>query len=145
MIPPLDSEGKLPPGIHVAEWSEVESRFANSPYRAQLFEGLQTAATVLRAAGCARVYLDGSFVTSKLVPGDFDALWETTGVDVAILLSMEPCFGDFTNGRAAQKARFGGEFFPADLPELGSGRIFLDFFQTDRETGNLKGIVAIDL
>jgi hypothetical protein len=79
------------------------------------------------------------------VPGDFDALWETAGVDVERLLEMEPCFGDFANGRAAQKARFGGEFFPADLPELDSGRLFLDFFQTDRETGNAKGIIAIDL
>jgi hypothetical protein len=43
------------------------------------------------------------------------------------------------------KARFGGEFFPMELPELSSGMIFVEFFQSDRETGDPKGIVAIDL
>jgi hypothetical protein len=89
--------------------------------------------------------LDGSFVTSKLVPGDFDALWETASVDIPLLLQMAPCFGEFDNGRASQKARFFGEFFPAEFPELDSGRIFLDFFQGDKNTGMPKGIVAIDL
>jgi hypothetical protein len=35
----------------------------------------------LRDAGCKRVYLNGSFVTSKDEPGDFDACWDPTGVD----------------------------------------------------------------
>ncbi len=119
--------------------------FGTTGYRLRLLGGFQAATDILRAAGCQRVYLDGSFVTSKLVPNDFDALWDTNGVDVALLLQMEPCFGDFSNGRAAQKAKFHGEFFPADYPELSSGRIFLDFFQADRQTGEPKGIVAIDL
>ena len=58
---------------------------------------------------------------------------------------LDPVFLDFNDGRAAQKARFGGELFPAELPEGGSGKRFLDFFQTDRKTGRRKGIVTITL
>ena len=56
-----------------------------------------------------------------------------------------PSFLDFSNRRAGQKQRFLGEFFPADLPEGATGKTFLEFFQTDKETGDRKGIVAIDL
>jgi hypothetical protein len=54
-----------------------------------------------------------------------------------------PSTADLTGGRRAQKARFGGELFP-NVTELGSGLVFADFFQNDRETGR-KGIVVIDL
>lgn len=58
---------------------------------------------------------------------------------------LDPVFLDFSHARAAQKARFLGEFFPADLPEGLTGKTFLDFFQTDKDTGATKGIVALNL
>ena len=73
-------------------------------------------------------------------PGDFDACWDETGVD---LDALDPVRLDLSDGRRAQKARFGGELFP-NVNELGSGLAFADFFQNDRETGR-KGIVVIDL
>jgi hypothetical protein len=88
------------------------------------------------------VYVNGSFVTSKDFPGDFDGCWDITGVDPS---GLDPVFLDFDNHRAAQKARFLGEFFPAQLPAGISGRTFLEFFQINRDTGAPKGIVAIDL
>jgi hypothetical protein len=113
-----------------------------SDHRRRLLEGLRSALVLLKAAGCRTVYVNGSFVTAKDVPGDFDACWDVTGVDEDLLA---PVFFDFSRRRAAQKARFHGEFFPAQLPEGMSGRTFLEFFQTDRETGQPKGIVALDL
>lgn len=145
MIPPFESDGNLPPGIHLATWAEVFTTFGSTPHRARLLQGFQAATEILRAAGCRRVYLDGSFVTSKVTPNDFDALGDTTNVDLALLLQSEPCFGDFSNGRAAQKAKFLGEFFPANFREPSCGGLFLDFFQADRQTGSPKGIVAMDL
>lgn len=88
------------------------------------------------------VYIDGSFVTAKDTPGDFDACWNVEGVAPE---RLDPIFLDFSDGRAAQKRRFGGELFPAQLPEGITGRTFLAFFQTDRRTGRGKGIVAIRL
>jgi hypothetical protein len=58
---------------------------------------------------------------------------------------LDPIFLDFSNARAAQKRRFMGEFFPAEIPEGASGKTFLQFFQIDKETGKAKGIVALDL
>ena len=47
----------------------------------------------------------------------------------------------FTKGRAAQKARFGAEFFPAQAPQR--LKTFLDFFQIDKDTGKPKGIIEV--
>ena len=142
MIPPFDDQGRLPPGIHWAEWDEFTKRYGTNPYRTVLLTGLKRALDALRAARCRTVYIDGSFVTAKEFPGDFDACWSTVGVIVALL---DPVLLDFSNLRAAQKARFYGELFPTDAPAELSGRVFLDLFQVDKETGEPKGIVAIDL
>ena len=50
---------------------------------------------------------------------------------------LDPVLVDFSNLRAAQKAKYFGEFFPAHLPAERSApyRMFLDFFQTDKGTG----------
>ena len=129
----------------MATWAEVFAEFGLTVHRVQLLQGFQAATEVLRAAGCRRVYLDGSFVSSKVRPEDFDALWDTAGVDLPALLKSEPCFGDFSNARASQKAKYGGEFFPANFREPSFGGVFLDFFQVDKHTGLPKGIIAIDL
>ncbi len=95
----------------------------------------------LRRAGCRRVYLDGSFVTAKENPGDFDACWESDGVDGRLL---DPVLLTFTHGRAAQKERYGGEFFIAEGRADPHGTRYLDFFQHTRD-GTPKGIVALTL
>jgi hypothetical protein len=79
------------------------------------------------------------------VPNDVDAVWEPAGVDVAHLLRLEPVFGEFEYQRAAQKAKFSGEFFPSSAMADVGGSTFLEFFQIDKNTGKPKGIVAIDL
>jgi len=48
-------------------------------------------------------------------------------------------FLDLSDGRKAQKRRFGGEFFP-NVIEGGSGLVFAEFFQNERD-GSRKGIV----
>jgi len=96
----------------------------------------------LRLAGCKSVYVDGSFVTTKEIPADFDGCWDLDGVDISLL---HPVLLDFNSGRLAQKAKYGGELFPAQFTENGSGKTFLEFFTNDKETGETKGIVAFNL
>jgi hypothetical protein len=86
--------------------------------------------------------LNGSFVTSKEIPADYDVCWDVRGVRPR---RLDPIFLDFSYRRAAQKAQYGGEFFPAQVPEGASGKAFLEFFQIDKESGRAKGIVAIHL
>ena len=115
MLPPIDHEtGRLPGGEHPAEWQELMERFGWNPRRRQLL--------------------------AKEEPADFDACWDTEGVD---LDTLDPVLLDLSRGRAAQKARFGGELFP-NVTEVQSGLVFLEFFQNERDTGR-KGIVVLSI
>ena len=83
MIPVLAAgSGNLPPGIHEASWAELTARYGFTLRRLGLLAGLKAALDALQAAGCKRVYVDGSFVSRKAEPGDFDACWETDGVEL---------------------------------------------------------------
>src|SRR6266508_4338534 len=99
-VPPFSDSGSLPEGVHDATWDEIVERFGTTERRRELLEGLRRALESLRDAGCRRAYLDGSFVTAKEEPGDFDACWEAAGVDAGLL---DPVLLQFANARAAQK------------------------------------------
>jgi hypothetical protein len=142
VIPAFDDGGNLPPGIHDASWDEIVPRYATNTRRRELLDGLLDALRSLKHAGCRTVYLDGSFVTAKELPGDFDACWEIASVDAG---RLDRELLDFSNRRAAQKARYGGELFPAETAAEPAGTTFLDYFQRDRDTDKPKGIIAIDL
>jgi hypothetical protein len=58
---------------------------------------------------------------------------------------LDPVVWDFSRGREAQKQRFLGELFPAQLPEGATGGAFVDFFQVNKISGEPKGILAIRL
>ena len=144
MIPSFEKFGWLPPGIHWAGWDEVVDRFGSTPHRLRLLEGFKLALDNLMEAGCQAVYLDGSFATHKVEPGDFDACWSSVGVAPEKLFSE---LLDFSNGRQAQKARFGGELLVAEAPADLEGKTFLDYFQHEVRRGVLrrKGIIGIRL
>lgn len=141
MIPAFGSSGYLPPGIHSATWDEIVGRFGTTPTRQKLLFGLRAALVDLRQAGCGTVYIDGSFVTVKEHPRDFDGCWEIQGVDPT---KLDPVLLTFDNRRAAQKAKYMGELFPASWLSGSTGPTYLEFFQSDVD-GNRKGIIAVDL
>jgi hypothetical protein len=147
MIPPLVTLGTpapwpvLPPGIHDTTLAEIETRFATTPHRRWLFQGFVRVADALRQAGCTTLYLDGSFVTGKPHPDDFDGCWEIAGVDPTLL---DPTFLQFANKREAQKKKYLGEMFIAAMPG-GSGLTFLEFFQLEKFSGRPKGILRVQL
>lgn len=131
----------LPPGIHWATMDEIKARFGQTPRRAWLFDGVLAVAEALRRASCERMYLDGSFVTQKAEPTDFDGCWDATNVVASLL---DPVLLDFGNGRANQKLKYRGEMFVAGFTNSGT-ETFLDFFQRDKFTGAPKGILGINL
>jgi hypothetical protein len=142
MIPDFDERGNLPPGIHHLTWTQIVTRYGTSPHRRDLLDGLLDALRSLKAASCGIAYLDGSFVTANEHPGDFDVCWESAGV---VLDRLDLELQDFSDRRAAQKARYGGELFPADWPAKANGTTYLDYFQYDDVAEQPKGIIAIDL
>jgi hypothetical protein len=86
----------LPPGIHDATMEEIERRLATNDVRRDLFDGFRRGVEALRRGGCQIVFLDGSFVTGKERPGDFDACWDPSGVDHR---KLDPVLLDFSQRR----------------------------------------------
>ena len=141
LIPDLDPKtGYLPPGIHRASWCDVVGHFGGNSHRERLVGALLTACRNLAAAGCKELLLDGSFVTAKALPGDYDAAWETAGVDP---IRLDPVLLDMRHPRAAMKAKYLGDLFPASA-NAAPGVLCRDFFLTDRN-GVEKGVVLVDL
>jgi hypothetical protein len=145
VIPPRIDIGApwkvLPPGHHDASLDEVEAVFGDDKHRKRLCDGLRRGCEALRLAGCRAVYLDGSYVTEKPGPGDFDACWDPAGVDIA---KLDPVLLDFDHRRLKQKLKYGGEFFPSTTLADGT-HTFVDYFQIEKTTGLPKGIVLIRL
>lgn len=111
-IPDFDPDsGNLPAGIHEATWDEIVAALGTNRRRVELIDGLRRAFDALRVAGCKRAFIDGSLATTKEQPGDFDGCWDARGVDPS---SLDPVLLDFRHGRAAQKAKYGGELFIAN-------------------------------
>jgi hypothetical protein len=131
----------LPPGIHDATLSDIKHRFATNERRKGLYKGFLLGCESLKFAGCTVVYLDGSYVTDKPVPADFDVCWDPKGVDP---IKLDPILLDFNDRRRNQKLKYGGEFFPSSAKADGS-QTFVNFFRTDRDTGKEKGVIRIQL
>lgn len=141
MIPNITpSTGYLPPGVHTASWVEVRQRFCWNSHRACLALGLLAALYNLASAKCRSVILDGSFVSLKDLPNDYDGAWDPRNVNLCLL---DPVLLNFMNGREAMKSKYGGELFPATCMAT-PGNTFFEFFQTDRNN-IVKGIIDIDL
>lgn len=130
MIPAFNELGYLPPGIYEPTWAEFWDRYSTNNYRKQMLTGLRLALEKLKLAGCRRVYIDGSFVTDKARPNDYDGCFDVFGIDENLI---DPIF--LQPDLAAQKAKFCGELLP--------NAAIAGFFQTDIN-GNAKGIIALD-
>lgn len=131
----------LPKGVHSVTWDEAYALLAFNDRRKELMAGLLEACRSLKASGVTKVYVDGSFASKKGQPGDWDACFETKGVDSK---RLDPVFLDFSDERAAQKKRFLGEMFFAEAAATLLGEPYLSFFQHTKD-GKPKGIVVIDL
>ena len=136
MLPPFDENGNLPPGVYLATLAEIETRFATTPHRKKLFIGLIAVAENLKAANCKTLYLNGSFITNKEEPGDYDACWEPLDVDQ----NLDPVL---LKDRTARKTKYLGDIYPR-IPELAQGLDHFKSWQLDRDD-NVKGIIVIDL
>ena len=129
MLPDFNQTGVLPPGIHWANWDDLTQRYGRNPWRKSLLAGLKAALENLRDAGCRTAYIDGSFVTDKEYPNDYDACWEEAGVDPYLL---DPALLIFDPGRETQKAKYPGELFRQ--PPLQTLKV-CPFWSSSRRTG----------
>ena len=87
-IPEFNDLGYLPPGVYESSWQEFMEKFVINSYRQRLATGLSAALRKLSAAGCRRVIIGGSFVTTKEKPNDFDGWYENFGLDSTTLVGV---------------------------------------------------------
>ena len=96
----------------------------------------------LRAAGCIAAIVDGSFVTDKEEPSDFDLAFDPVRMNGSL---VDPVLLRHDDGRRAMKAKYFGDVFPWGAEACATTRlIYHDFFQRDR-SGVAKGVVLLDV
>jgi len=144
VLPELNADGELPPGVHIADWAEFESRFGvSSPRRLWLSGRLQAIMRLATESGqLRRVFVWGSFVTAKPAPRDLDILL-IVGEDFEVDRISGPARAVFDSARA--KLLFESDIFwaPASIgQELLD--LWLDTYQTSRSFRK-RGIVEREL
>lgn len=88
------------------------------------------------------MYVDGSFVTDKEIPNDYDACWDVHGVKAEKLDRLLLQFND--EAKAGMQDKFRGDIRPDSFSPMETGGTYLEFFQMDRD-GNRKGIIRLSL
>ena len=75
MIPQLNDDGYLPPGIHRATLDEIAVRFGREPeLRRVQMQSLRWLVDLAKRVGIQRIIVNGSFVTDKWEPNDIDCV-----------------------------------------------------------------------
>jgi len=140
-----NSYGFLEPGVYDLNWEDFKEIFTFNNHRKKLFAGLELAISELRAVGCSQVYINGSFITRKEFPEDFDICWDEENVNLELLTRSYRGLIDFGHKMKTIKQRYGGDIVPmTSIADEKKGIIFLWFFQEDRQ-GRQKGIIRISL
>jgi hypothetical protein len=122
--------------------SPFGAAFGWNQRRRFLKAGMYRALVNLRVAGCRAAIVDGSFVTSKEEPGDYDLAFDPIGVNGNL---VDPVLLRHDDERKAMKAKYFGDVFPwGAIACSKTAMIYLDFFQQDR-SGIPKGVVLLDL
>lgn len=138
------ANGQLVPGIHDMDMISFKEEFGSNTHRLQLIGGMERAILAFRSFNVASLYVDGSFVTRKGFPSDYDICYEMEDNELARLFLFYPIFKDFSNGRKAQKEVFHGEFFLATSIAAPPKEMYMDFFQHDKND-KPKGIVKLHI
>ena len=140
-IPAFRADGLLPEGIHEATWAEFSERFGWSDERRNMVSGIRAAMLLLADGGCRRLYVDGSFVTEKDRPNDWDGCWDPERMDFSRLNSL--ITDTSPGGVYTQKEWLLGELYPSVMLANPNTEI-LELFQRSRDYGPRKGIVVLD-
>ncbi len=142
MLPTFNNDGNLPEGIHFATEEEVFARFATPSARRQwLGEQLRSLLALAKSTGqLARVFLWGSFITSKEVPNDLDVLL-VMSTEFAIEALPVPTQVVFDHVQA--RLRFQADVFWSKAsidPQV--LQLWLDTYQTGKDFTR-RGIVEV--
>lgn len=135
----------MPEGHHDATWEEVIDRFGGPPgsQRNQVLRQLLDWKDGLKARGASGyVVLDGSFISNREDPGDFDVL---VVIDEHLRDSLE---NDIEASRLIDYSRCkkaGFDMLPFFSNLIGQNPDFLKVWDEDDRTGVRKGVLEVAL
>jgi hypothetical protein len=131
----------LPPGIRVYTLDQLKDEFVANPVRERIFQGLVQTLEELKAAGCKRVWLGGSYCSGKIEPGDFDLTWDPEGVDMS---KLDPTLtGPSWGTNKMRKGKYLGDIFIRDPAVTGHDHV--QEWQLDERSGVKKGVMQLNL
>jgi len=148
-IPEFRADGWLPEGHHAASLEEVQARFGGSPgtQRAAVMSKLSAwIASIKRKGLTGMLVLDGSFISSKAEPGDFDVLLvyddqfeevAEADAEAAALINYSACKSDGFDVLCFARASL-------DSPR-GSLANPLEVWDFDGKTKSRKGVLEVRL
>lgn len=147
-IPDFRDDGWLPEGHHAATWDEIADALGGEPssVRATVLAGLLAWRDAVRVKGLSGlVILDGSFVSAKPNPGDFDLvfLYHAEHEPVANTDDSVKALLDLTKG----KAQFGGDIFAFSERAVGASLLVSpnEMFDYVKFTTTKKGVLETNL
>ena len=142
-IPPFRQDGWLPVGHHASSWGEVLSYFGGQPNsrRARLTAELIGLRDALLAVGITgTILLDGSYISEKQEPADFDILLIGPD-DIQIRKDLEPNLGDLLDVGIAEARGYSLLYTAENSPARDLLSTLWDFTRG----GTAKGIVKLTL
>jgi hypothetical protein len=144
----LNNAGLLPPGVHDMSLEEVGALFGSfqqNDQRPRLFAKLEELVLEAKAVGFVRfLIINGSFVTSKPIPGDIDLI---IVVEPGILDQREWAPREYNLlSRNCLRRRYPFDFFVVPLASTAYNQ-YLDFFAKvkDNPGEDRKGVVRVHL
>lgn len=140
--PDFNDKGDLPPGIHQATLAEVIEHFGKgTPQRRIMARRLEHIyALVTQTGHLARFIIFGSFVTSKLDPGDIDIFLLMEDTFDASQLSGETAL--IFDHVTAQNYEGASIFWLRRLAALGGEKATVEYWQL-KQDGTKRGIVEV--
>lgn len=135
----FDLPARLEPGRYELTWNDFSGSFFNNEHRRHLGQGMLAAIKDLQNAGCKRVEVGGSFVSSKPLPKDFDLVFQKEGVDMSRVDSTIS-----SRQYWMQQDKFGGELFADDTHFNSPYKSAIDMIRQTRRQEEF-GTVVLDL
>ena len=107
----IEETGYLKPGIHLVTLEQLKNHeiLAGTRERRNLIESLEFACKCYHSFGITDIYVNGSFSTSKPIPGDIDCYIEVeSGNDERLvnLVNSGSVWGDFARVRIGNNIKF---------------------------------------
>ena len=147
-LPAFRDDGWLPEGHHAATWDEIADTLGGEPgsVRAAVLARLLAWCDAVRAKGLSGlVILDGSFVSAKPNPGDFDLLFLFDEAS-EVIKAQDAEAAALVDG-ATCKTRFGGDVFAfgATLARAFPQLVPRDTFDFIKVTKVPKGVLEVQI